>query len=350
MTATFVALTAAFFSVTGIAKLFAGATLSVLIMASALELGKIVGISFLYQYWNDLPKLLKGYLTAASIILMLITSLGIYGFLSGAYQATADKLSIVDQQTNVVTLKKERFQEQLTLSLQERDKLNTNIQELSKGLSNNIVQYRDATSGQLVTTTSAATRTAIQQQLNMSNADKVRLATKIEALTDSITSLDMQVLELNANNDLASEVGPLKFIAALTGLTMDQVVNIFALLIVFVFDPLAVALIVAVNFLIKPTSKEIFTELQTKKLEEFPPDDEQINPQEEPMTLIEVEPYKVYTPPEKTDVEILNKYLDLNNNGIPDWMEKDFNWGNTSLWVNNPIAKLYKQQIVDKIR
>ena len=79
LTATFVAICAAVFSVAGIAKLFAGAALSAGIMASALELGKIVSISFLYQYWKDIPKTLKIYLSSAATILMLVTSAGIYG-------------------------------------------------------------------------------------------------------------------------------------------------------------------------------------------------------------------------------------------------------------------------------
>jgi len=89
LTATFVAICAAVFSITGIAKLFAGAALSVAIMASALELGKLVSISFLYQYWKDIPKALKYYLSVASCILMIITSAGIYGYLSAAYAKVA---------------------------------------------------------------------------------------------------------------------------------------------------------------------------------------------------------------------------------------------------------------------
>jgi len=276
MTATFVALTAAFFSVTGIAKLFAGATLSVLIMASALELGKIVGISFLYQYWKDIPTLLKTYITTASIILMLITSLGIYGFLSGAYQATADKLGIMDQQTQVIELKKKRFQDELNLSLQERDRLSTNIQELSRGMANNQQQYRDAQTGQILNTTSAANRTALQKQITSATTERTQLAQRIESLSDSIGALDVQVLNINANNDLAAEIGPLKFISSLTGLSMDKVVNIFALMIVFVFDPLAVALVIAVNFLLKQNEEEPTINLEKAE-------------------IFNEEPFKVYT-------------------------------------------------------
>jgi Skp family chaperone for outer membrane proteins len=207
---------------------------------------------------------------------MLITSLGIYGFLSGAYQATADKLGIMDQQTQVIELKKKRFQDELNLSLQERDRLSTNIQELSRGMANNQQQYRDAQTGQILNTTSAANRTALQKQITSATTERTQLAQRIESLSDSIGALDVQVLNINANNDLAAEIGPLKFISSLTGLSMDKVVNIFALMIVFVFDPLAVALVIAVNFLLKQNEEEPTINLEKAE-------------------IFNEEPFKVYT-------------------------------------------------------
>jgi len=83
-----VSLSAAFYSVSGLGKLFAGASTQVIIMASSLEIAKLVIAYLLYQYWNTLNKILRAYLAIATIVLMLITSMGIYGFLSGAYQET----------------------------------------------------------------------------------------------------------------------------------------------------------------------------------------------------------------------------------------------------------------------
>ena len=88
---------AAFYSVTGLSMLFAGASVAVLIMASSLEVAKLVIASLLYQYWNKLHAGLKVYLTIATVVLMLLTSAGIYGYLSNAYQTTANQSSIVDQ-------------------------------------------------------------------------------------------------------------------------------------------------------------------------------------------------------------------------------------------------------------
>ena len=101
-----VSASAAFYSVTGLSKLFAGASTEVLIMAGSLEISKLVIASLLYQYWDTLNKALKTYLTIACFILILITSAGIYGFLSSAYQETAALAGNVDAQIALVETKK----------------------------------------------------------------------------------------------------------------------------------------------------------------------------------------------------------------------------------------------------
>src|SRR5271157_4895512 len=85
ISALLIALCAAFFSVYGISTLFAGAFISAVVMASSLEIGKLVGVTFLYRYWTKCNKFLKIYLVVASLVLMIITSLGIFGYLSAAY-------------------------------------------------------------------------------------------------------------------------------------------------------------------------------------------------------------------------------------------------------------------------
>ena len=88
---------AAFYSVFGLSKLFAGASLQVIIMAGSLEFAKLVVASLLYQYWDTINKVLRAYLAIAVFILMVITSGGIYGFLSGAYQETATQSELLDK-------------------------------------------------------------------------------------------------------------------------------------------------------------------------------------------------------------------------------------------------------------
>src|SRR6056300_1408202 len=139
-----VSLSAAFYSVTGLSKLFAGASFQVLIMASSLEIAKLVIASLLYQYWGKLNKLLKIYLTISAFVLVGITSAGIYGLLSAAYQETATKSEIVDSEVGILELKKNRFEENRTYYIDEKSQLDQSITELRKGLSNNVIQYRDS--------------------------------------------------------------------------------------------------------------------------------------------------------------------------------------------------------------
>ncbi len=251
---------AAFFSVTGLAKLFAGSFLPVLVMASALEIGKLVTASLLTRSWDNLTKPLKVYYSIATITLIVITSAGIYGFLTAAYQTTADELRLLDRQTTILESRKERYQEQLGQSDGQLEAINTTISQLTDGLANNQIQYVDPETGQLVTSTSRATREALQAQLDVANTERAGINTRRQEWNDSITSLDQQVIELQSNSEVAAEVGPLRYLSNLTGLEMDRVVNYFALMIIFVFDPLAVTLVIAFNRLHmegrKPTDED----------------------------------------------------------------------------------------------
>ena len=250
LSALFIASAAAFFSVTGLSKLFAGASTAVILMASSLEFGKLIAASFLYAYWDKVNKVLRTYLLLGVCVLILITSAGIYGFLTSAYQTTADQLSVLDKQVELVDLKKGRFQEQLDGYNSEKIQLSQTISELSKGLSNNVITYTDK-NGNLVTTTSSSTRRALEVQLKDAKSQRDIVSKKIETLSDSITKLDLSVLDIQQGSDVAAEVGPLKYMAEITGKPMATIVNWFALLIIFVFDPLAVTLVIAFNTALK---------------------------------------------------------------------------------------------------
>jgi hypothetical protein len=250
LSALFVAFNAAFFSVTGLSKLFAGATNSVILMASSLELAKLISAGFLYNYWDKLSKVLRIYLTIAVGILILITSAGIYGFLTSAYQTTADQLGIMDKQTQVVQMKKNRFEEQLKSYNEEKNQLTQTISSLSSGLSNNIQTSKDR-NGNIISSSSSANRNVLNSQLSDAKTQRTKVEEKIEILTDSITKLDVQIIEVQTGNSVAAEVGPLKFMAEATGSSMNSIVNWFALFIVLVFDPLAVTLVIAFNSAVK---------------------------------------------------------------------------------------------------
>lgn len=258
-------ISAAYYSVFGLSSLFAGAKTEVIIMASALEFSKLIVASYLHNNWNKINTLLKTYLTMGVLILMLITSAGIYGFLTSAYQKTADQLSVLDKQTEVVELKKNRFQESLESYQLEKGQLNESISELSKGLSNNVIQYKDKETGEIITTTSSSNRRALESQLNDSKEQRNSMSIKIEALTDSITKLDLQILDMESNNEVAAEIGPLRYLSKITGKSMDVIVNWFTLLIVFVFDPLAVAMVIAINKYIGGNKEDEVEPLLSKK-------------------------------------------------------------------------------------
>ena len=221
---------AAFYSVFGLSKLFAGASLQVIIMAGSLEFAKLVTASLLYQYWGTINRWLKYYLSIAVLVLMLITSGGIYGYLSGAYQETATKSEFLDKSLLVLQTKQTRFEENKTDLTLEKTQLNTTISDLRTSLSNPTqIQYVDKESGQLITTTSSSTRRVLQSELETTILDRNNINLKLEAVQDSIMRLDTELLELEIGNEEQRELGPLKYLAETTGKDMGQVVNWFLL-------------------------------------------------------------------------------------------------------------------------
>ncbi len=264
-----VSASAAYYSVTGLSKLFAGASFEVLIMASSLEVAKLVIASLLYQYWDKINKILRVYLSIAAVILVIITSLGIYGFLSSAYQQTASKFGVMDKEVNLIELKKERFEEKRDYLISEKTQLDESIAELRSGLANNIVQTKDKKTGQIITSTSSANRKTLNSQIEESVKRRDIIIQDIEVTTDSITQLDIQILEKESSSEVSSELGPLKYISELTGTEMNKIVNYLLMIIVFVFDPLAISLVIAANFLFARLKKEKKEEETDDLIENF---------------------------------------------------------------------------------
>ena len=242
-----VSLSAAFYSISGLSKLFAGAALAVIIMAASLEIAKLVIASLLYQYRKTLPKLLKYYLSIACVVLILITSMGIYGFLSAAYQETAAKAGNIDAQITLIETKRNNIKEQLIVYNEEKSSINKSVTSLRNGLSNNVIQYTD-TSGNIVTTTSSSTRRALEKQLDQAIERQTIINAKVDDLNDKIFQYETEIVEVRTSDAVSSELGPLKYLSGLTGTPMNKIINWLLLTIIFVFDPLAIALVVAANF------------------------------------------------------------------------------------------------------
>jgi hypothetical protein len=255
LTALSVSTSAAYYSVTGLSKLFAGASLAVMIMAGSLEVAKLVIATILHQYWTTMNKVLRLYLTLATIILILITSAGIYGFLSSAYQETATKSTIVDKQVELLESRKSSFEKIKTQYETEKQSITENISNLRNALGNNTQSYVDR-DGNVITYSSSANRRVFEQQLETAVAKDEKLTEKIQTLNDSILNLETQAVAASSNSELASELGPLKYLSSLTGKSMDQIINILLLVIIFVFDPLAISLVVVANFAFKQAYKK----------------------------------------------------------------------------------------------
>ena len=238
---------AAFYSVSGLSKLFAGASTEVFIMAGSLEVSKLVIASLLYQYWDTINKGLRTYLTVACFVLILITSAGIYGFLSAAYQETAALAGSVDSQVALIETKRDNIEGQLAIYNEEKNSINNAVTSLRNGLSNNIIQYTD-TLGNVVTTTSGATRRALERQLDQAIERQTTINSRVDNLNQQLFEYETEIVEVQTTSEIGSELGPLKYLSGLTGLGMDKIINYLLLIIIFVFDPLAISLVVAANF------------------------------------------------------------------------------------------------------
>lgn len=260
-----VSASAAFYSISGLSKLFAGAAFAVIIMAASLEVAKLVIASLLYQYRKTLPILLKIYLSIACVVLILITSMGIYGFLSAAYQDTANKEGNVEARIVLIETKRDNVKEQLEVYTEEKTSINEAVAELRKGLSNNKVQWRDKETGQIITSTSSSTRKALTKQLDQAIERQTEVNAKVDDLNEKIFNYETEIVEARIGDGSTSELGPLKYLSGLTGMPMDKIINYLLLTVIFVFDPLAIALVIAANFafarLRKPTKENLYGEV-----------------------------------------------------------------------------------------
>ena len=243
-----VSASAAFYSVSGLSKLFAGASFEVMIMAGSLEVSKLVIASLLHQYWNTINKLLRAYLTVATVILILITSMGIYGFLSAAYQDTYRELTIKNNEIAFLEQKRDFYEKDVNRYDQELERISQNISTLS-GAKATSIQIRDTTSSTGFRSTISTTELrAAQKRIAVEEENRSKVQAKREVVADSLQKYQLAILEVENNADVAGELGPLEYLSGLTGVPMDKIINYLLLVIIFVFDPLAIALVVAANF------------------------------------------------------------------------------------------------------
>jgi predicted nucleic acid-binding Zn-ribbon protein len=174
--------------------------------------------------------------------------MGIYGFLSAAYQETAAKAGNIEAEIALVEVKRDNVKEQLIVYNEEKTSINGAVADLRKGLSNNVIQYKDRETGEIITTTSSNTRRALEKQLDQAIERQTQINTKVDELNEKIFEYETEIVEIRTSDAVSSELGPLKYLSGLTGTPMDKIINWLLLTIIFVFDPLAIALVVAANF------------------------------------------------------------------------------------------------------
>jgi hypothetical protein len=280
---------AAFFSVKGIALLFAASFWSVAIMAGSLELAKLISASYLYRYWKDINKILKNYMLAATILLMGITSLGIFGFLSDAFQRNFSQYSLNLSKINSLKSQQTFLTSQIEFNKNKLKDLIDLQKTYQSSLDNAVKQdvtTTKTTSGGLFSSGKTEKVTDIKlvesrnkivegSQQNINN-----LFSQISTVTTDLQNLEKQssenaqaIIQLESDNT-KGEIGTFKFVAEAFGMNIETAVRIFIILIVIVFDPLAVCLVIAYNSLNKKEykieSKEIVKEQQIEKIVEKP--------------------------------------------------------------------------------
>ena len=320
---------AAFFSVTGLGVLFSGASTAVMVMAGALEFAKLVTATYLKQTWDEIKGFNKWYLVSAVALLMLITSAGIFGYLSNAFQSQSLKLQQVDREVLVYTTKIEQNTAQIT-------QLNTQLGNLSS--TQNTILEKGKVNSRLL-------RSVDQKDRQVATINK-----KIGNLQDENAKNNEKINEIKITNlDLEKEVGGFRFIAEAFGMELKNVVKFFIFLIVIVFDPLAVALIIAFNGLIETKKQK-----QSRLLGEMMEYDQKLGLYEVYGDDIvnEIEKNEINEKKEDTNVKSTDVVVDVTpisenvEEKLPDlkweeYMHPEFPWNKRNLWINNPKAVNY---------
>ena len=224
LSALLIAGSAAFFSVFGLSKLFAGAQLAVIIMAGSLEFGKLVAASFLYRYWDKINLPHKTYMSIAVVTLVLITSAGIFGFLSNAYQGATVGFQ---KESTALIYKQDRLDQLLDDKVFLKEELDAAVSELPEN-------YRTA---------KRKLREEYQPQISQINKD-------ILALKGEVGELKIALVETGV------DVGPAIYLARIFDTDVDSVVKFFIFILIFVFDPMAVMFVISYNVTLQDRKEE----------------------------------------------------------------------------------------------
>ena len=220
-------------------------------MASSLELAKLITAGYLYNYWDKINKSFRIYLSGAVLILILITSLGIYGFLTSAFQSTFNQFSVSEKQLSFLQQKEKFWADDVARYDIELSRISKNISTLSNAKATGI-QVRDTASTTGFRNTISTTELRLsQKRIGVEEQNRKDVQAKREVVADSLQTIQLKILDVESDEGVSSELGPLQYLSGLLDKPMDVIINWFILIIIFVFDPLAVALVIAFSNAVK---------------------------------------------------------------------------------------------------
>ena len=310
---------AAYFSVTGLGVLFSGASMAVMIMAGSLEFAKLVTASYLKQRWTEIGGFNKVYLTIAVGVLMFITSLGIFGYLSNAFQQQNLKLQQIQREIAVWDSKIGQDTVQIGQLSRQITELNQNQGKIIDG---------------------GAVNNRVLRSVDKRDEQIGKLQDKIGVLQDSVVKFNEKINEIKNNNISAErEVGGFRFVAEAFGWELNTVVKFFIILIVLVFDPLAIALVIAFNGFVSknkvdnpPTTKEVdkIYEVYGETLS---------NPEENIADLAENPVVVENTQPEHQEIEFIPNPEEIQPQAY--YEDPNFDWSDDSKWIGDKKARHY---------
>jgi len=307
LSAALLAVCAAWFSVSGIAQLFAGAGLAAGFMASALELGKLVGVSFLYRYRNSIPKTLRLYMWTGTVVLMLITSVGIYGYLSSAYASSAKDIQNKQNEIALYTTQQQTIESDIK-RLVERSSQLQNLRAQQENRLDEFVRLGRSTLTQ-------------QRIIREQETEIKKLQTEISSLSKTRDSLSLAKTTVTNSITTTGKLGTFYYVAQTIGVPLDTIVKWFIIVLVMVFDPMSISLFIAYNVIVeqqrnkKGMSKHGNSEVESD---------------------IALEPTILPFEYNKTDINT----TELST--IPYYMEPGYDWKNDTRWHDDPAARGFK--------
>lgn len=310
---------AAFFSVTGIAALFVGASLSAGVMAASMELAKIVSVSFLYRYHRQIPKTLRAYMWIGTVVIMMITSIGIYGYLSSAYATSATD---IQGKENQIIL----YQSMQQTAADNIARLETRNNQLLEG--------RAQQEARIDEYMRLGRTTGLQQRMIRDQDTEIKSnQSEIAALSKTKDSLALLATTTTNSIGTSGKIGTFYYVAKSLGVPLDTIVRWFILVLVVVFDPMSISLFLAYNVIVKknPTAGMLPSDDKLPSEPEYIPDSSPIVDIPTPVSGIA---HIVKTPEELPKQEI-------KEDTIPYYMKPEFDWNKDTRWHTDESAKGY---------